>query len=96
MKGCVGSQRGTSAKTGNEWQTDEYLVFIPGQYVKHIVFEVRGVERCKMWKDFVEGLPDKNTPLLIQFEIDAREIDTNGKKRWFNSVQAWDIQTTTW
>ena len=96
MKGCVGSQSGTSSRTGNAWQTDEYLVTIPGQYPKNIVFEVRGVERCKQWKEFVEGMPDKNAPGLIQFEIDARETEKDGKKRWYNSVQAWDIQITTW
>lgn len=95
MQGCVGTQSGTSSRTGNMWQTDEYLVVIPGQYKKHIVFEVRGVERCEQWRAFVEGMP-KNEPVLIKFEIDAREIEKDGKKRWYNTVQAWDIQMTTW
>jgi hypothetical protein len=92
----VGSQTGTSQRTGNEWRTDEWLVVIPGPYEKKINFEVRGVERCKEWEQFAAGMPDKNAPVLIQFEIDAREIEKDGVKRWFNSVQAWNIQVTTW
>jgi hypothetical protein len=96
LKSRVGSQTGTSQRTGNEWRTDEWLVVIPGPYEKKINFEVRGVERCQQWEQFFEGMPDKNAPVLIQFEIDAREIEKDGVKRWFNSVQAWNIQVTTW
>jgi hypothetical protein len=67
-------------------------VVIPGQYEKKINFEVRGVERCKQWEDFFNGMPDKNAPVMIKFEINAREYDG----RWFNSVEAWDIAITTW
>jgi hypothetical protein len=37
-------------------------------------------------------MPDKNAPVLVKFEIDAREHEG----RWFNSIQAWDIAITTW
>ena len=83
---------GTSQRTGNPWRTDEYLAVIPGQFEKKIKFEVRGVERCQQWDQFFEGMHDKNAPLMVKFEIDAREYE--GK--WFNSIQAWDIATTTW
>jgi hypothetical protein len=83
---------GTSQRTGNPWRTDEYLAVIPGQFEKKIKFEVRGVERCQQWEQFFDGMPDKNAPVLVKFEIDAREYE--GK--WFNSIQAWDIAITTW
>ena len=68
------------------------MVVIPGPYEKKVVLRVRGVERCEQWKQFFDGMPDKNAPVLIKFEIDAREHD--GK--WFNSVDAWDICLTQW
>jgi hypothetical protein len=86
------TESGTSQRTCNQWRTDVYLVVIPGQYVKRINFEVRGVDRCEQWENFVNGMPDKNAPVLIQFEINAREHEG----RWFNSVEAWDIAITTW
>lgn len=96
LKARVGSQTGTSQRTGNPWRTDEWLVVIPGQYEKKINFEVRGVDRCRQWEEFFEKMPDKNAPVLIQFEIDAREFEKDGQKRWLNSVQAWNIEVTTW
>jgi len=90
---CVGSQSGTSRTTGNPWRTDEYLLKIPGQRERKIKFEVRGVERCEQWKNFFEGMPNKDvTPVLVKFEIDAREYE--GK--WFNTIEAWNIEVTTW
>ena len=92
MKARVDSSSGTSQRTGNPWRTDEYLAVIPGQFEKKIKFEVRGVERCQQWEQFFENMPDKNAPVLVKFEIDAREHEG----RWFNSIQAWDIAITTW
>ena len=92
MKARVDSSSGTSQRTGNPWRTDEYLAVIPGQFEKKIKFEVRGVDRCQQWEQFFENMPDKNAPVLVKFEIDAREHEG----RWFNSIQAWDIAITTW
>jgi hypothetical protein len=65
---------------------------IPGTVTKHVKIEVKGDERCKMWEDFAKGMPDKNAPVLVQFDIDAREHEG----RWFNSLQAWNISITSW
>ncbi len=92
LKQRTNSQSGVSQRTGNQWRTDEWLVVIPGQYERRINFEVRGIDRCQQWESFFNGMPDKNAPVLIKFEIDAREYDG----RWFNTVQAWDIAITTW
>ena len=92
LKACVSTQSGTSQRTGNAWRTDEWLMVIPGPREKKIKFEVRGVDRCKQWQDFFNGMPDKNAPVIVKFEIDAREH--NG--RWFNTVEAWDISISQW
>lgn len=92
LKCCVNTSTGTSQQTGNAWRTDEWLVVIPGPYEKKICFRVRGEERCKQWKAFFDGMPDKNAPVLIKFEIDAHEH--NG--RWFNGIEAWDICISQW
>lgn len=92
LKARVDSSTGISQRTGKPWRTDEYLAVIPGQFEKKIKFEIRGVERCQQWEQFFDGMPDKNDPVLVKFEIDAREHEG----RWFNSIQAWDIAITTW
>lgn len=92
LKGKVGDQSGTSERTGNEWHNAEWLLYIPGRYEKRIKFEVRGVERCKQWDEFFDGMPDKNAPVLVKFEIDAQEY----QGKWFNRVEAWDISMTEW
>lgn len=92
LKQCVGSQSGTSQRTGNPWQTDEWLLVIPGQYEKKINFSVKGVERCKQWKQFFEGMPNHDQPVIIKFEIDAHEY----QGRWFNEIEAWDICISQW
>ena len=92
LKCCVDSQTGTSQRTGNAWQTDEWLMVIPGPREKKVKFSVKGVDRCKQWQEFFNGMPDKNQPVLIQFEIDAHEY----QGRWFNEIDAWDISITSW
>ena len=92
LKAKVGDQSGVSQRTGNNWRTTEWLVVIPGQYEKKIKFEVRGVERCQQWEDFFNGMPDKNAPVLVKFEINADEYE--GK--WYNRVEAWDIAVSQW
>lgn len=92
LKGCVNSQSGTSQRTGNAWRTDEYLLLIPGQRERKIKFEVRGVDRCQQWLQFFNGMPDPNQPVVVKFEIDAREHE--GK--WFNTIEAWDISISQW
>ena len=96
LKERVGSTSGVSQRTGNKWSTDEWLVVIPGPYEKRINFEVRGEDRCKQWEQFYNGMPDKNTPVLVKFEVNAREFVKDGQTRWLNAVEAWNIEVTTW
>lgn len=87
LKGKVGSQTGTSQRSDSDWQTDEWLLYIPGMYEKHIKLDVRGVDRCKQWDEFYKNMPNKDSYVLVKFEINAHEY----KGRWFNNVEAWDI-----
>ena len=79
-------------QNGEPWRIDEYLFIVPGRYEHKYPIEVSGVERCKQWKEFFDGMPDKNAPVKIQFEIDSNERDG----RYFIHVQAWDICITEW
>ena len=95
LKCLLDSQTGTSQTTGNQWQSDEWLVVVPGPREKKMVFRVRGLERCQQWRNFFDGMPDKNVPVLIRFEIDAHE-NTQKPGQWFNTIEAWDISITSW
>lgn len=83
----LGEQSGVSERTGNPWKSQEWLLTIPGPRTKHIKIEVKGPERCKQWDEFFQNMPEKNAPVNVRFEIDAREYE--GK--WFVSIEAWDI-----
>ena len=72
---------GVSARTGNSWKTQEYVLEVPGQYPKRCVFNVFGVDRINQFNI------QQGEDLTVQFDIDAREY--NG--RWFNDVRAYNV-----
>ena len=72
---------GVSARTGNSWMTREYVIEIPGQYVKHVAFTIFGEDRIKQF-----NIKQYET-VTIQFDIDAHEY--NGK--WFNEVRCYNV-----
>lgn len=72
---------GTSARTGNAWKVQEYVIETHEQYPKKMVFEVFGEERIQRF-NIQPG--DEKT---VSYDIDAREW--NG--RWFNSIRAWNV-----
>ena len=72
---------GVSARTGNQWCSQEYVLEIPGQYVKKMCFNVFGEDRIRQFNIRM------NDEITVQFDIDAREV--NG--RWFNSIRAYNI-----
>ena len=74
---------GTSARTGNAWKTQEYVLEeMNVQYPKKVCFEVFGEEKISQFNIQVGQV------LTVSFDIDAREW--NG--RWFNSIRAWRVQ----
>ena len=72
---------GVSARTGNSWMTQEYVIEVPGQYPKRCVFNIFGEDRIKQFNI------QMNEDITIQFDIDAREY--NG--RWFNDIRAYNV-----
>ena len=72
---------GVSARTGNSWKTQEYVLEVPGQYPKRCLFNVFGEDRINQFNI------QNGDELTIQFDIDAREY--NG--RWFNDIRAYNV-----
>ena len=73
---------GTSSRTGNPWMSQEYVMEIPGQWPRHIVFRIFGEDRIKQF-----NLRQGEQNVTIQFDIDAHEY--NG--RWFNEVRCYNV-----
>ena len=73
---------GVSARTGNSWKTQEYVLETQEQYPRKVCFEVFGEDKINQFAIQV------GQDLTVSFDIDAREW--NG--RWFNSVRAWRVQ----
>ena len=72
---------GVSARTGNSWKTQEYVLEVHGQYPKRCLFNVFGEDRINQFNI------QNGDELTIQFDIDAREY--NG--RWFNDIRAYNV-----
>ena len=82
------AQSGVSARTGNSWMSQEYVIEVPGQYPRKCVFRIFGEDRIKQYNI------QQGEDLTVQFDIDAHEF--NG--RWFNDVRAYNVvrgQVTT-
>ena len=61
--------------------TQEYVIEIPGQYPRKMVFNIFGEDKIKQFNI------QPGEEITVQFDIDAREY--NG--RWFNDIRAWNI-----
>ena len=75
-------QQGTSAKTGNPWQVQAYVLETQEQYPKKVHFEVFGEDRIKANPCQIDDL------VTVSFDIESREF--NG--RWYTSIRAWKVQ----
>lgn len=72
---------GVSARTGNSWMSQDYVIEVPGQYPKRCVFRIFGEDRIKQFN------LQMNEDVTVQFDIDAHEY----QGRWFNDVRAYNI-----
>ena len=72
---------GVSARTGNSWMSQEYVIEVPGQYPRKMMFRVFGEDRIKQFN--IQAGED----ITVQFDIDAREY--NG--RWYNDIRAYNV-----
>ena len=73
---------GTSARTGNPWMSQAYVIETQGQYPKKLAFDVFGEERIKQFNI------QQGEDLTVSFDIDAHEY--NG--RWFNQIRAYNVE----
>lgn len=74
-------RQGTSARTGNTWMSQSFVIETHDQYPRRCVFDVFGEDRLK------EFNIQPGQELTVSFDIDAHEY--NG--RWFNSIRAWRV-----
>ena len=75
------ARSGVSARTGNPWMTQEYVIEIPGAFPRKMMFNMFGEDRIK------QANIQAGEEITVQFDIDAREY--NG--RWFNDIRAYNI-----
>ena len=73
---------GVSQRTGNNWMVQEYVIEVPGQYPKKMLFNIFGEDRIKQFNI------QMGEEITVSFDIDAKEY--NG--RWFNDIRAFNIQ----
>lgn len=72
---------GVSSRTGNEWKAKSFVLEVPGEFPRKMVFDVFGAERLQAFNIQV------GETLTVHFDIDAHEY--NG--RWFNDVRAFRV-----
>jgi hypothetical protein len=75
------AQSGVSARTGNTWMSQDYVIEVPGTYPKRCVFRIFGEDRIKQYN------VQMNEDVTVQFDIDAHEY----QGRWFNDIRAFNI-----
>lgn len=76
------AQSGTSMRTGNPWMSQEYVLEVPAQYPKRMVFRIFGEDRIRQF-----NIQQGEQNVTIQFDIDAHEY--NG--RWFNEIKCYNV-----
>ena len=74
-------QEGTSARTGNHWASQEYVLETHDQYPRKCCFRIFGEDRINAMNI------QAGEELRVSFDIDAREY--NG--RYFNTLTAWRV-----
>ena len=74
-------KKGVSQRTGNPWMARDYVLEIPSQYPKHMVFTVFGEDRIKQFA------LKKDDEVTVHFDIDANEY----QGKWYNKIQAYNV-----
>lgn len=73
---------GVSAKSGNAWRSQEFVIETHDQYPRKCCFRVFGDDRLKQMNI------QAGEELRVSFDIDAREY----QGRWYNDVSAWRVE----
>lgn len=72
---------GKSARTGNDWKLQSFVLETHESYPHKMVFEVFGDDRLQRFNIQV------GDEVNVKFDIDAHEY----QGRWFNSIRAYDV-----
>ena len=75
------ARSGVSQRTGNPWMTQEYVMEIPGQFPRHMVFNIFGEDRIKQFNI------QMGQDYTVSFDIDARQFN----ERWYNDIRAYNV-----
>lgn len=73
---------GTSARTGNAWKVQSYVLETSEQFPKHLCFEVFGEDKINQFNIQV------GQDLTVSFDVDAHEY----QGRWYNQIRAWKVE----
>lgn len=73
---------GTSARTGNPWKVQSYVLETEEQYPRRMVFEVFGEDQINQFNIQVGQV------LTVSFNVDAHEY----QGRWYNQIRAWKVE----
>ena len=74
-------QSGVSQRTGNAWQSQEYVIETHDQYPKKCCFNIFGAEKISQFNIQL------GEELTVSFDIDAREY----QGKYYNDIRAWAI-----
>ena len=72
---------GKSARTGNDWASQSYVLETHDQYPRRMVVDVFCDDKIQQFNI------QPGQELTVSFDIDAREY----QGRWFNSIRAWRV-----
>ena len=75
-------QQGTSARTGNPWQIQSFIIETQEQYPRKVCIEMFGEDRIKANPVGMDQI------VTVSFDIESREFTG----RWYTSVRAWKVQ----
>ena len=81
VRHALEAKKGVSQRTGNPWMARDYVLEIPGQYQRHMVFTVFGEDRIKQFA------LRKDEEVTVHFDIDANEY----QGKWYNKIQAYNV-----
>lgn len=76
------SRGGTSARTGNTWKVQSYVLETQEQYPRRMCFEVFGEDKITQMNI------QKDQMLKVSFDVDAHEY----QGRWYNQIRAWKVE----
>lgn len=74
-------QSGTSARTGNPWMSQEYVIETQDNYPRKCCFRIFGEDKIKQFNI------QAGEVLTVSFDIDASEY----QGRWYNRINAWAV-----